>query len=125
MNSVHLILSLVVLGVLSRDYDFTHMPPDDEEEEGMISMETHGHFIPIVQDLLEKALEMKLPDAINREYFCHLLQCYLRVMSRSVNTISPSFIQHFIQVCSLSISHLSGSAGSIGRCSSCLIAFSL
>ena len=99
-KEVPLILAIVVLGVLSRDFDFTHIPPDDEEGEGLITIETHDHFIPIVQNLLETALETKLSGPLNREYYCHLLHCYLRVMSRSVNTISPLFIHHFNQVCS-------------------------
>ena len=93
-----MILAIVVLGVLSRDFDFTHIPPDDDEE-GLITIETHGRFIPIVQNLLETALETKLPGPLNREYYCHLLHCYLRVMSRSVNLISSSFVHHLNQVC--------------------------
>lgn len=107
-KGIQLILAVVVIGVLSRDFDFVMTPPEDDLTEGLITHETHNHFIEIVQNVLETALEKKLSGNLSREYYCHLLCCYLRVMSRSVNTISSSFIQRFNQVGFLQLNSLSG-----------------
>ena len=87
----------MVLGVISRDYDFDQHAPEDEMA-GRITAENFAETTSILHNLLERELRTPHQGALNRSYFCQLLRCTFRVHYHSISTLSPSFLTTFASV---------------------------
>ena len=98
MEGIRRICSVVTLGVLNRDYDFQKHAP--EEASGVIQANNHTQTLALLHSELEKELAQRRSGALNRNYFCQLIICYLRIHLRAIDQISPSFLRVLASVVS-------------------------
>ena len=105
------IASVVIVGVLMRDYDFEkNSIESNENENGLINNTTKQQAIQIVGKCIVKELKRVNDSKQKKEgmisiYYCQLLRTYLRSFSKSVNQILYPFLCLFNEVSILLFIH--------------------
>lgn len=99
------ICSVVVLGVISRDYDFDQHAPEDEVA-GTITAGNFTETSRVLHSLLEGELHAHHAGALYRSYLCQLLRCIFRTHYHAISSLSDSFLSTFASVPSLLLLHL-------------------
>ena len=98
------IASVVIVGVLMRDYDFEkNSIESNENENGLINNATKQQAIQLVGKCIIRELKRVNDSKQKKEgmvsiYYCQLLRTYLRSFSKSVNQIASSFLCLFNEV---------------------------
>ena len=98
------IASVVIVGILMRDYDFEkNNIESNENENGLINNATKQQAIQLVGKCIIRELK-RVNDLKQKKegmvsiYYCQLLRTYLRSFSKSVNQIASSFLCLFNEV---------------------------
>ena len=100
------IASVVIVGILMRDYDFEKNSiesNENENENGLINNATKQQAIQLVGKCIIRELKRVNDSKQKKEgmvsiYYCQLLRTYLRSFSKSVNQIASSFLCLFNEV---------------------------
>lgn len=97
--SIKHIAAVVMIGVLTRDYDFAASPPDEEIDSTYpIHQRNHVNCCGIIGKLMLKEIMRKGEGQLSRVFFCQLLKSYLRLHSRAINLIDTQFVSLFNSV---------------------------
>ena len=98
------VCSVVVIGVLLRDYDFQRFPPDSDNDASAWLLQHRGTCAQTIGELLAAALlhtpsESSPPthpthpsSALEEAYRCQLLRSVLRAYSRAIDVLPESIV---------------------------------
>ena len=110
------VCSVVVIGVLLRDYDFQRFPPDSDDDASDWLLQHRGTCAQTIGELLSAALlhtpsESSQPShpthpthpthpssALEEAYRCQLLRSVLRAFSRAIDVLPESIVALYSSV---------------------------